>query len=594
MKLSDYVADFLVNENVRYAFVVTGGASVHLIDSIARHPGIDYVCPQHEQAGAMAADGYARASGNLGVAIATSGPGATNLLTGVCSAFYDSIPVLYITGQVSTFRMKGATGVRQIGFQETDTVPIFQSVTKYAVLIERPERIRYELQKAVHIARTGRPGPVLIDIPDNLQRAEVDPATMESFVPEVVGVVNSPPEEDVEACLALLAQAERPVMIPGWGIHLAGAEQEWRELVEALGIPVAPTWAAADLIPADHPLSIGTFGTHGTRYANFAVQNADFILAIGSRLDTKATGSPPSTFARGARKMVVDIDSFELRKFQTLGLPIDRLCNMDARVFISALRRRCVNRSRPDISHWLERIQEWKTRYPICPASLHMEKEVNPYVWVRALARESAEDALFVTDTGCTLAWMMQAFDFKGGQRLFHDFNNTAMGWALPASIGVSLAHRHGEVICVTGDGSLQMNIHELATVIRHNLPIKIFLINNGGYSMIQQTQEQWLSSRYEASSGEGGLALPDFIRVANAYGFPTLEINHNSEIRDRICQVLRMEGPVFCNVRIDSRHRVSPQVKFGRPNEDPEPFLPRKDFLREMIVAPMEVSRAQ
>ncbi|MEI6149538.1 MAG: thiamine pyrophosphate-binding protein [bacterium] len=591
MKLSDYVADFLAQQNIRYAFVVTGGASVHLIDSIARHPDIDYVCPQHEQAGAMAADGYARASGHLGVAIATSGPGATNLLTGVCSAFYDSIPVLYLTGQVSTFRMKGSSGVRQIGFQETDTVPIFQPVTKYSVLLDRPERIRFELEKAVHIARTGRPGPVLIDIPDNLQRAEVDPSAMESFVPEAVGTISRPSDEDIDACLDLLAHAERPVMIPGWGIHLAGAEHEWRELVEALGIPVAPTWAAADLIPSDHPLCIGTFGTHGTRYANFAVQNADFILAIGSRLDTKATGSPAATFARGARKFVVDIDSCELRKFPLFGLQIDRLCNADAQVFISALRRRGSSRTRPDISRWLGRIRDWKTRYPICPSSYDSEVDVNPYVWVKALARECADDATLVIDTGCTVAWMMQAYDFKARQRLFHDFNNTAMGWALPASIGISFARNRGEVICVTGDGSLQMNIQELATVIRHKLPIKIFLIDNGGYSMIQQTQEQWLDSRYEASTVDGGLAFPDFLKVATAYGFQTVEIIRNSEIQDRIRQVLQTEGPVFCNVRISSHHRVNPQVKFGRPNEDSAPLLTRQEFLQNMLVPLCEVS---
>lgn len=593
MKLSDYVADFLAQQNIEKVFVLTGGASVHLIDSIAQHPRIDYVCPQHEQAAAMAADGYARISGCLGVAIATSGPGATNLLTGVCSAYYDSVPVLFITGQVATFRMKGSTGVRQLGFQETDTVSIFRPVTKYAVLIDSPERIRYELEKAVYLARSGRPGPVLIDIPDNLQRAQVDPEAMTAFVPPTRDIDSRRLEEAIDACLGLLSHSERPVMIPGWGVHLAGTQRDWMEVVEDLGIPVAPTWAAADLMPATHPLVIGTFGTHGTRYGNFAVQNADLVLAIGTRLDTKATGSPPSTFARGAKKIVVDIDPCELRKFMNCGLEIDLSCEFDARAFITALRDRCRDRPRLDIGPWLERIHDWKARYPICPDAYAAERDVNPYVWVKGLSSACDEDATIIIDTGCTVAWMMQAFEFKGRQRLFHDFNNTAMGWALPASIGASFALRGGEVICVTGDGSLQMNIQELATVIRHSLPIKIFLINNQGYSMIQQTQEQWLDARFEASTVAGGLAFPDFSKVAEAYGFKTVLIRYNDEIIDGIHEALRADGPVFCDVRISARHRVVPQVKFGRPNEDSEPCIQREDFFKEMIVEPLEVSFA-
>jgi acetolactate synthase-1/2/3 large subunit len=587
MKLSDYVASFLADQGIRHVFAISGGASLHLIHSIADTPGTSFVCPQHEQAGAMAADGYARATGKLGAALATSGPGATNLLTGVCCAYYDSVPVLFITGQVSTFRSKRDTGVRQIGFQETDTVDVFRPVTKYAVQVDRPERIRYELEKAAHIAQSGRPGPVLIDIPDDVQRAQVDRAALIGFTP--------PPSarrpglrEAVERCREWLQEAKRPVVILGWGVRLAGAAPAARQAVERLGVPVAPTWALADLLPSDHRLRIGTFGTHGTRHANFAVQNADLILSVGSRLDTKATGSPPATFAREARKIVVDIDLAELNKFSRYGLNIDLPIAADAREFFEALG--AVADDGPSIDNWLQQIDTWKRLWPVCPDAWREEKDVNPYAFVKALSTHCAEGETIFLDTGCTLAWTMQAFDFKEGQRIFHDWNNTAMGWALPAGIGASFALGRRPVVCVTGDGSLQMNIQELATIVRHDLPIKIFLLNNHGHSMIQQTQDQWLGARYLASSVSGGLADPNYLAIAQAYGLRTLSASRNAELADVIAETLLTAGPVFCHVDVRPEHRVIPQVKFGRPNEDPEPLLPRHEFLANMIVKPLDV----
>jgi acetolactate synthase-1/2/3 large subunit len=590
MKLSDYVADFLARQGIRHAFAISGGASVHLIDSIARHPDIDYVCPQHEQAAAMAADAYSRVTGNLGVAISTSGPGATNLITGVCCAYYDSVPVLYITGQVATFRLRRGTGVRQMGFQETEVVEMFKPVTKYAVRLDDPGRIRYELEKALYIARSGRPGPVVIDLPDNLQREQIDPEALEAFQPEAADDPPSNLSEQIDACVELLQRAHRPVVILGWGIRLAKAEKEAREFVHQLGFPVLPTWAMLDLLPAAHPAVVGTFGSHGTRYANFAVQNSDLVLAVGARLDSRETGGL-STFAREAKKIVVDIDDSELRKFQTFGTQMDLLIHADAKDFLQEMNRRIGEMRRRDLSKWIDRIDRWKRTHPICPAAYYQESDVNPYVFVKSLAEESAEGDVIFLDTGCALAWMMQAFEVKEGQRIFHDFNNTAMGYALPASIGASLALGRRPITCVTGDGSLQMNIQELATVLRHKLPIRIFLINNRGYSMIQQTQEQWLDARYEASTVEGGLAFPDFVKVAEAYGYKTVTIRRNAEVTVRIRQALDTKGPVFCNVEIRPDHRVIPQVRFGRPIEDPEPFLPREEFLENMIVKPVEAS---
>jgi acetolactate synthase-1/2/3 large subunit len=589
MKLSDYVASFLADQGIEHVFAISGGASLHLIHSIADTPGISFVCPLHEQAGAMAADGYARVTGKLGAALATSGPGATNLLTGVCCAYYDSVPVLFITGQVSTFRSKGDTGVRQIGFQETDTVDVFRPVTKYAVQVDRPERIRFELEKALHIARSGRPGPVLLDIPDDVQRAQIDRTTLVGFTPPSFPGNRSGLLEAVGRCREWLQTAKRPVIVLGWGVRLAGAAEAARQTVERLGVPMAPTWAMADLLPSDHRLRIGTFGTHGTRHANFAVQNADLILSVGSRLDTKATGSPPATFAREARKIVVDIDVAELNKFPRYGLNVDLAISADAREFFEALS--AAAEVGPPIEDWLRQIEVWKQLWPVCPEAWRKEKDVNPYAFVKTLSTQCAAGETIFLDTGCTLAWTMQAFDFKEGQRMFHDWNNTAMGWALPASIGASLALGRRPVVCVTGDGSLQMNIQELATIVRHDLPIKIFLVNNHGHSMIQQTQDQWLGSRYLASSVAGGLPDPDFAAIAEAYGLRTMCARRNDELADAIAATMLVPGPAFCQVDVRPEHRVIPQVKFGRPNEDPAPLLPRHEFLENMIVKPLEVS---
>ena len=566
---------------------------MRLIHGVAETRGIDFICPQHEQAGAMAADGYARVSGNLGAAIATSGPGATNMITGVCSAYYDSVPVIFITGQVATFRMKGNTGVRQMGFQETATVEMYRSITKYAVLIDNPSKIRYELEKACHIATSGRPGPVLIDIPDDIQREEIDPAQLRSFTPEHKVKEGNDLNKKVKKCIDFIKVAKRPVVILGWGVRLAKAEKEVEEFINKLGFPVAPTWGMADFLPADHLLLVGTFGTHGTRYANFAVQNSDLVLAVGTRLDTKATGSPPNTFARGAKKVVIDIDPYELGKFKRFGLGIDLIVNVDAKDFFKTMNRKISHTGKQNISGWLNQIVFWKKKYPVCLLEYQKQKEVNPYVFVKEFSKQSSEGDTIVIDTGCTVAWMMQGFEFKKYQRLYHDWNNTAMGWALPASIGASFALGKKPVICVTGDGALQMNIQELATVMRHKLPIKIFLINNQGHGMTRQTQDQWLKSKYFSTSVKGGLPSPDFLKIAKAYGFRTVNIGRNDEINKKIEEVLRAKGPIFCNVEIKPEHRVIPQVKFGRPNEDSEPFLERKEFLENMIVKPLDVSRS-
>ena len=479
MKLTDYVIQFIADLGVKRAFVISGGAAVHLIDSISKHPDIEYVCNNHEQACAMAADGYSRVSGNIGVAIVTSGPGATNLLTGVAGAWYDSVPVLYITGQVTTWRLKGDSGCRQVGFQETDTVAIFKSVTKYATQIRDKNEIAYELEKAVYMAKEGRPGPVLIDLPDDLQRSDVDVDQLVHF-----GAPLHHSDFDVSECIEMLSNAERPVIVLGNGVRLSKAEEETKKLVESLDFPVLQTWAVMDILPFAHPLNAGSFGQHGGKYGNVTIQNSDMLLVLGSRLDTHHTGTQLENLAPNAKKVVVDVDARELGRMN-----VDVKINTDIKSFVDKVNSRSFRVK--DVSEWRDQVNSWRQQYPTVVPRYYDDTIVNPYVFFRELSHHLRSGQIVLTDTGSSLAWCMQSFEFNG-QRIFSDFNNTSMGWALPAAIGAVYASGE-KVVTFMGDGGLQMNIQELATIRLRNLPIKMFVINNKGYSMIRQTQDDWL-----------------------------------------------------------------------------------------------------
>ncbi len=591
VKLSDYVAQFIASQNVKYVFVVTGGASLHLIHSIAENQEIQYICTHHEQSAAMAADGYARSTGKLGVAISTGGPGATNLITGICSSFYDSIPILILTGQVSTFRMVGDIGVRQIGFQETPITAMCKEITKYAVQIKEPKQIRYELEKAVYIACTGRPGPVLIDIPDNLQRSLVNINLLERYSPDLTNIRKFPDFSEVlDKVFITISEASRPVLIGGWGIHLSNTETEFIKFAETLNIPVALTWGAADILPENHPLYIGTFGTHGMRHANFAVQNADLIISLGSRLDTKSTGSPISTFSRDAKKIVLDIDSNELSKFSAFGLDIDILIQDELSNFFNQINTLNLYNLFQQYKDWIEQIATWRENFSSFDKINSIKMGLDPYEFIDQLSLRVPEYSRLFIDTGCSIAWVMQRLKISSTQRVFHDFNNTAMGWALPAAIGGYFANPSIPIICIIGDGSLMMSIHELATIKHHQIPIKIFLLNNDGYSMIKQTQEQWLDAKYYASSHEGGLSFPNYRDLASAFKLEYIEIASTDDCTLHMLDIFHTSSAVLCNVIIPSGARVIPQVKFGRPNEDMDPLLPRNIFMENMITSPLDI----
>jgi acetolactate synthase-1/2/3 large subunit len=589
IKISDYVAEFLSISGIDTVFAVSGGASLHLMHSVSHHPGLKLICPHHEQAAAMAADGYSRIRQAPGVAIATSGPGATNLITGICSAFYDSIPLICITGQVSTFRMVGDTGVRQVGFQETPIVDMVAPITKYAVTVADPLDIGRVLKEALSAATSGRNGPVLVDIPDNLQREVVSKSEIEKRCVSKnfasANTVNSEILSKIEEIFDLLKASKRPVVIAGWGVHLSKSEKKFVEFVKSVGAPVVCTWAGADILDRDDELYLGTFGTHGMRHSNIALQHADLIISVGARLDTKATGTPVSGFAPNAKKIVIDIDQYELSKFSHFGLDIDVAINVDLPSFFSCYldQQKKSNFFAPSCSRWRSSIEACKTQLRDFDETLRdqqVREKINPYEIFRNFFETADARTICVLDTGCTIAWAMQSIERGTRATVIHDYNNTAMGWALPAAIGASFASAADfNTYCFIGDGSIMMTAHELATISKHKLPIKIFVMNNGGYSMIKQTQEQWLNSKYVGSSGTLDLSFPDFGKLADAFGINYESLSDSESLRQQMDRIRSARDPMLVNVDIDTAARVIPQVKFGRPNDDMEPLLEREEY---------------
>lgn len=560
MTVAEYIACFLRDNGITKVFAIQGGGSARLIDAIGYTEGIEYVCNQHEQASAMAADGYARASGDIGCALSTSGPGATNLLTGCCGAFFDSIPVLFITGQVSSFRKKGAVKVRCMHTQETDVVDIFRPVTKYAVALNDPYEIRYELEKCLYIAREGRPGPVLIDIPDDYQRMELDIEKLKGYSVDAEENQSREPamEDHLLQTVNMISEARRPLIVAGWGIHAACAEKEFVDFVESTGIPVVYTWAAKDVMAEDNVYKIGALGMNGSRSGNLAVREADLIIAVGARLDQHTIIVSLKDFAPNAKKVYVDIDQAEIMKFRDRGCPLDVAIQADIRDFLRAIKK-CELQKSVAAEEWLAKLKGAPEENIGDMSALRAKNPVvDPYRFIEVMSEYVDEDALIFVDTGASLVWTEQYFKVKRGQRIHSSLNNTPMGYALPAAIGAAVATK-GRVYCISGDGGLQMNIQELATVIRHNMDIKIILFDNAGYGMLQRTQDTYMGSRYEGSDVASGLAFPDFKKVFDAYEFDTVVIDNNDTCGDKLRTAFQMRGPacVIVKVSIDEKYET-------------------------------------
>lgn len=577
MKLADYIADFLAKQKVRHVFLVSGGAAVHMIDSIAKHPKLNIICSQHEENGAASADGYARITGNIGVMVTTSGPGATNLVTSVCDSYFDSIPVLYLTGQVATFRLKPNKTLRQKGFQETDVVSIFKSITKYAQQLKSAQDIRYELEKALYLAKEGRPGPVLLDIPDDLQREAIEPHKLKPFTPRVIKRTSL--KQKIDSVYALLKKSERPVLILGAGIRIGKAELKALTFARHFKFPTLLTWGALDLMPFDDPLNMGSLGVCGPRAGNFAAQKSDLVLAIGSRLSQMITGGKQNLFAPNAKKIMVDIDKEELNKFSRNEVILNLKIQADVNQFFDDFMPHFRKPWKDTWQDWRNLILYWKQKYPIClPKYYDRNNLVDAHVFIKELSRYAKEGDIILTDAGGNLSWTMQAFEIKKGQRLFSAWNHSPMGYSMPAAIGAALAS-HQEIFCVIGDGGLMMCLQELGTVTRNNLPIKIFIFNNHGHGIQKQTLDTWLNSRYVAVDEPSGLWFPDFKKLAATFSLPYVSINNHKQIRSKLHQIGRIRGPVLCNVEIVPNQKIVPMLRFGAGLEDLDPKLPPQEI---------------
>jgi len=607
MKLSDYVLKFVADLGITNVFLVTGGGAMHLNQSLATETRITPICNSHEQASAICAEGYAKASHGLGVCMVTTGPGGTNAVTGVAGAWLDSTPTLFLSGQVKRpDRMFDAAtgkplGMRQLGVQEVDICAIVGPITKYAATVLEPNDIRYHLEKAVYLAMHGRPGPVWIDIPLDVQAAPIDETQLRGFDPNeyahadfIHGTANVPAE--VQHVIEAFNACERPLLFAGNGIRLAGAEAEFEELRKLLGVPTVATWCAADLVPSDDPTYVGRPGSVAARGANFALQNCDFLLAIGVRLDFAITGYAPHNLAREAYKIAVDIDAAELGKLHPF---LQQPVCADAKAFLTELLKHKDKLKPRSIQAWLDRCADWKTRYPVVTDE-HRKPEglVSIFNLAEVLGNEvKPEDRLVVGNSGSGIEIYLLACPTLHSQRLYHTAGLGSMGYAIPMAIAVAIANPGREVIAVDGDGGFMFNIQELETIHRLQLPIKFFVLNNDGYSSIRASQAAYFGKASIGADKNTGMTIPDLSKVGASYGLGTYVIHDQTHLRDEVRKVLKMNGPVLCDVNVLPDEVRAPRLQsyqkpdgsfVSKPLEDLFPFLPREEFLANMIVKPL------
>ena len=591
MRLADFVINYLANRGINKIFVVSGAADAYLIDAFTRVQKTEYVAMMHEQAAGFAAEGYAKIKGIPGVAIATSGPGGMNLVTPIGNCFYDSVPALFITGQINSEFLRQDLSIRQVGFQETDIVAIVASITKYAKIIKNVDEIKYELEKALFLATDGRPGPVLLDIPMNLQKAEIDPEKLMGFDINTARTAHNTDvvDEDINQLIKDLKAAKRPVMLIGGGVGIARAKDVLHRVGRILKIPMFPTWNSLDVVPFDYEYYGGLVGTYGGRGRNFGIQNSDLLIAVGSRISGRITGGNLKTFARGAKKYVVDIDPALLQK-KLQQIPFDVNINCDAKVFLERLEKKLASENLSDISSWTKQVMEWKEKYdPVRPEFLEQKEHVNPYAFMRILSEKMKSNDILVADCGGNIVTANHAFETKNGQRYFTNNGNSPMGFSFCGAMGAWFASdKKGNVVCIIGDGGFTMNSQELQTLLTYGIKVKTFIINNHVYGIIKAFQETNVEGRYEAS-GPKGYVAPDFIKISNAYGVTTRQIKNNNEAGDIIDEVLAYDGPVVCDVDCGNWHTYEPRV-FGwnTPIEDMYPYLPRDEFRKNMIIDPV------
>lgn len=575
MKISNYIIDFLTNEGVTHIFEVCGGALGHLLDSLYDRNEIKAVSMHHEMAAAIAAEGYARSSGKIGVAMATSGPGATNLITGIGSCFFDSVPSMFITGQVNTYEYKFDKNVRQLGFQETDIVSIVKPIVKKAVLVKDEKKIKYITEKLIYIAKSGRPGPVLLDLPLNIQRTDVDLKSLKSYSKTIQE--NEILNKDLEFAWELINYSSRPIILVGGGIRISSAKNELSKLTKKTGIPVVSSLLGLDAFSHDNELYMGMIGTYGNRYANLTIANADLIIALGTRLDTRQTGTNPKTFGRAAKIIHVDIDENELNNKIKVDLPI----KYDVKHFLKKLNNSFDDYDKTRIENWKQIIRNFKNSYPSFATT--QGDMINPNYFMHRLSKFLPHDAIICVDVGQNQIWAAQSLEIRDNQRFITQGGMASIGSAIPLAIGASFAQPGKTIIAITGDGGFQLNIQELQTVYHHKIPLKIILLNNNGYGMIKQFQEQYFECRFQSTGDD--YSNPNFQDVVSAYKITSMKISKTCEIDNTIKKLLTNKNPEFLEVDINQEFKAIPKLSVNRPLEDQEPLLPEEELETNMLI---------
>ena len=598
IKVSDYIIKRLEEIGTNHMFMLPGGGAMHLNDSLGKSEKIQYVVCLHEQACAIAAEAYARVTNKPGLLMVTTGPGGTNAITGVAAAYVESTPMIVISGQVKMADQIRNQGIRQQGMQELDIVSIVTPITKYAVMVTDPKSIRYHLDRALHEAATGRKGPVWLDIPLDVQATLIDEDSLSGWNPEEtsnaeIKAQDEKLEQQVLQVIECLNEAERPVLLAGNGIRLSEGIEVFEQLVQELAIPVLTTWNGIDLIDDTHPLFFGRPGGMGQRYANFVQQNSDFFLSIGARMNLLQTGYNFDGFARSAVKVMVDIDENELHK--TNVRPQIPIC-ADAKRFMELLLKHKDKIKKKDFTNWIDYANRMKKKYPIVLDNYwKQEKLVNTYALLDTITEQMKPEDIYVSgSSGTCIDVSMQTFRVKKGQRVFSTKGLASMGFGVPATIGACLAGERRRTVCVNGDGGFQMNIQELETIRRLNLPIKIFVLNNQGYAQIHATQKNIFAGHYVACDEESNLTLAPISAVAAAYRLKTVQIFNNQELEEKVREVLEYEGPVICEVMVPIDLSAFPkQVSYKRsdgqmeslPLEYMNPMISEEEMQENMLI---------
>ena len=595
MRVADFIADFIFEElNVKHVFMVTGAGIMHLTDGVASHPKLQAICPHHEQTSSMAIDAYSRASENFGVGFFTSGPGGTNAVTGLCGAWQDSVPCLFISGQVKkkeTTNNAKILGLRQFGVQELDMIPIVKYACKYAITLNDPNKVKYEFEKAVHIAKSGRPGPVWIQIPMDVQSSIIDETKLNGF--EHDDVIPTASDAEVDKIIKLLKKSKRPVIIAGQGIRISGAISLLEKFTSKFKIPVVTPFLGIDTIKSDLLQYVGKTGVKGDRPANFAMQNSDLIIAIGTSLHVTVIGYTYKHFAREAKKIVIDIDKKSHKKKT---IDIDSFILSDAKKFFEKIIKFTENETLNDYAKWIKQCNEWKKKYPVClPEYKQNKKSLNSYLLIDTLCKHSKKNDIFVSDAGGTYYATCQAIQLtKPGQRYIPSGAMATMGYSLPAAIGISVATNKGRVIALTGDGSFQQNLQELQTLIEYDLPVKLFVLNNDGYESIRVSQKNYFNNRLIGESNQSGLSFPDTLKIAKAYGIKAVRIRNYQELENKLDGILNFDKAVIVDVIIPRDQPIIPTVSSvvnpdgtmsSRPLEDMAPFLDREEYKKNLYI---------